>query len=227
MVARESPESGVPARSTQVHVIPYHCGMTRSASTPRLQITYVWYAVLIVAAATARPSLQPNVLVDQALTIASLALVGLAILGRIWCSAHIAGRKDSQLVTEGPYSLCRHPLYALSFIGGLGLGLTTRSMSLTLVTALVLGALLTTAARREEQRQESLHGAAFSDYARVTPRWWPRWSGYRAAACLELDPRLFWKAFLDAGSFLLLYMLIEAARSLRQAGLLPTLFTLP
>jgi protein-S-isoprenylcysteine O-methyltransferase Ste14 len=36
---------------------------------------------------------------------------------RLWCSLYISGYKNSQLITSGPYSLCRNPLYFFSFVG--------------------------------------------------------------------------------------------------------------
>ena len=72
------------------------------------------------------------------LDAAALLLVATAMLGRIWCSVFIAGRKDTRLVVDGPYALCRHPLYGLSLLGGAGLGLATHSATLTVATLLLL-----------------------------------------------------------------------------------------
>lgn len=43
--------------------------------------------------------------------------VGAAMAGRIWCAQYIAGYKNDVLVREGPYSVCRNPLYFFSFLG--------------------------------------------------------------------------------------------------------------
>ena len=40
-----------------------------------------------------------------------MMLIIIAILGRSWCTLYIGGRKVRQLVTVGPYSLTRNPLY--------------------------------------------------------------------------------------------------------------------
>jgi hypothetical protein len=87
--------------------------------------------------------------------------------------------------------------------------------------------LLVRAARTEEALLARMHGAAFAQYARQTPRWWPRWRGYRLPSRLDPDPQIYWKAFRDAAAFILLYLLIDTARTLRETGILPTLLSLP
>ena len=47
--------------------------------------------------------------------------VGVGAMGRIWYSIYISGYKNNKLVMEGPYSLCRNPLYLFSYLGGVGI----------------------------------------------------------------------------------------------------------
>ncbi len=199
--------------------------MTTSASTPRLRLTLLWYLGLVVAAAFTRPATPPPaaaVLID---TLA-LLLVGIAVLGRIWCSVYIAGRKDEHLVVDGPYSTCRHPLYTLSLVGGAGLGLATHSMLLAAATLLLLGALFMRAAVAEEAVLARRHGEAFRAYADATPRFWPRLARLSVPERLQIQPRVLWKAFVDAGAFVLLYALVMAARQVQALHGLPTLLDL-
>jgi len=203
---------------------PY-ASMTTSASTPRLRLTLLWYLGLVAAAAftrTAAPPAPAAVLIDAL----ALLLVGIAVLGRIWCSVYIAGRKDEQLVMDGPYSTCRHPLYTLSLVGGAGLGLATHSMLLTGATLLLLGTLFTRAAVAEEAFLAQRHGDAFHAYAQATRRFWPRFVRYVAPERLQIQPRVLWKAFVDAGAFVLLYALVVVARQVQALHGLPTLLDL-
>jgi protein-S-isoprenylcysteine O-methyltransferase Ste14 len=100
--------------------------MTRSPSTPRLRLTLLYYLLLVGAAAVCGPPQPLDAWSAFAVNTLALTLVTAAILGRIWCSTFVAGHKEEQLITEGPYALCRHPLYALSIVGGFGLGMATR-----------------------------------------------------------------------------------------------------
>src|SRR5262245_14008421 len=65
-----------------------------------------------------------------------LVLILLGILGRTWCTLYIGGLKKRELVTAGPYSLVRNPLYVFSALGAAGIGAQTGSALL----AVLLGA---------------------------------------------------------------------------------------
>lgn len=188
--------------------------MTDSASTPRLRITFAIYLALIATAAVLGPHPVSGWLY-YAMSIAGFVFVCLACLGRIWCSVFIAGHKDADLVTTGPYARCRHPLYACSILGALGLGLTTKSWLLCAVTVLLIAALVVYAASCEEQFLADAFPEQFKAYVAATPNlWWPG----RAAALpdnLDVRPAVFWKAFLDAGSFFTLWLLVAVATELR------------
>ena len=83
--------------------------MTDSASTPRLRATYAIYLALVAAAAVIGPeSVSPAWYYLSG--AAGFFFVAVACLARIWASVFIAGHKDVELVTTGPYAACRHPL---------------------------------------------------------------------------------------------------------------------
>ncbi len=188
--------------------------MTESVSTPRLRATFAIYLVLIVAAAFIGPRGVGSWAYYVTGAIGFLC-VALACLGRIWCSVFIAGRKDATLVTTGPYAVCRHPLYSLSVLGALGLGLTTRSPLLCAATVLAILALVLVAAAREEKYLANAFPEAFAAYVAATPsKWWPA-SARPLPDRIDVHPAVYWKAFLDAGSFFLLWLLVAVSTEYR------------
>jgi len=182
--------------------------MTDSASTPI-------YLALIAATAVVGPREIPaawHYLAD----IAGFLCVALACLGRLWSSVFIAGHKDEQLVTTGPYALCRHPLYACSVLGALGLGLTSNSVLLCLIVVVLIAALVIYAASCEEQFLADAFPEEFKAYVAATPnKWWPRLKRAPLPEHLDVRPSVYWKAFLDAGSFFVLYVLVALAAEFR------------
>jgi protein-S-isoprenylcysteine O-methyltransferase Ste14 len=200
--------------------------MATSRSTPRLRLTALLLAGLLAIVAVSQRTAATG-LAGQLMQLAGLACVACAALGRIWCSVFIAGRKDAQLVRNGPYAALRHPLYALSLLAMLGLGLATRSVAITAGLLLVFAATYFAASRAEDRWLRTAHGNDFDHYARDVRAFLPRPSRYSVPESLEVQPRVLWKAFLDAGSLLGLWALLMLADALQLAGRMPTWLTLP
>jgi protein-S-isoprenylcysteine O-methyltransferase Ste14 len=200
---------------TRDRIFPGFIALTESASTPRLRATFAIYLALVAATAVVGPDAVPAALYYLSGALGFM-FVTLACLGRIWTSVFIAGHKDVELVTTGPYASCRHPLYACSILGALGLGLTTRSLLLTGIVVVLIAALVIYAASCEEQFLADAFPEQFSAYVVATPNmWWPRPRNGALPEHLDVQPVVFWKAFLDAGSFFLLYLLVALAAEYR------------
>jgi protein-S-isoprenylcysteine O-methyltransferase Ste14 len=199
--------------------------MTSSRSTPRLRLTAGLLALLLVLVAVSERRFATG-LVGEALQLAGLACAAIAALGRIWTSIFIAGFKDQVLVRSGPYAVVRHPLYALSMLAMLGLGLTTGSVAIALSMLVVFGTIYTLAARAEDRHLRELHGPSHEHFERDVRALRPRWSAYAVPDSLEIRPRILWKAFMDAGSLLGFYALLRFADALQQHGVTPTWLTL-
>lgn len=192
--------------------------MTESASTPRLRATFAIYVALVAAAAFVGPTELPSEWY-YATGVAGFLCVTLACLGRIWCSVFIAGHKDEVLVTTGPFAQCRHPLYAWSLVGALGLGITTRSVLLCAAIVVLIAALLVYAASCEEQFLADAFPDEFKAYVAATPnKWWPSFARHAPTEHLDVRPTVYWKAFLDAASFFALWMLVAIAAEYRLAA---------
>jgi protein-S-isoprenylcysteine O-methyltransferase Ste14 len=189
--------------------------MTESASTPRLRVTFAIYLALIAAATVLGPRDMPVGFTYLADVLGFVCVV-VACLGRIWCSLFIAGHKDEVLVTTGPYAHCRHPLYSFSIVGALGLGLASHAPLLCMAVVALIAALVVYAASCEEQFLADSFPDEFKAYVVATPNmWWPAWRKTPLPAQLDVRPEVFWKAFLDAGSFFVLYLLVALAAEYR------------
>lgn len=200
--------------------------MTASRSTPRLRLTVALLAGTVGLVAVAERPLAGS-LAGEALMLLGLSCIVAAALGRLWTSLFIAGFKDTELVRRGPYAALRHPLYLLSLLAMLGVGLATCSLVLCCGLVAVFGVVYARAARREDAWLREVHGAGFEDYRREVRAFLPRWSALGAPESLEIRPRVLAKAFLDAGSLLGLYALLRLADALQRAGVTPTLLALP
>jgi len=155
-----------------------------------------------------------------------LAVV-VCVLGRAWCSAYIAGRKNRELVDCGPYSLSRNPLYGFSILGLAGVGLQTGS--LTLAAVLLCGGSLYygVVVRREEAHLLDAFPVAYRRYRLGTPRWLPDLRLWRDAGEVTIRPALVGRTLMDGAVFFAAYPLLEALGAAHAAGFLPAFLSLP
>ncbi len=155
------------------------------------------------------------------------ALLAVCVLGRVWCSMYIGGRKAQELVSSGPYSVCRNPLYMFSYIGAAGLGAQTGSLSVTVFFALVAWLIFLPVIRREEVALGQIFGAAFNEYKTRVPRFLPRLSVWRDVEVVEVRLRRIYKTLADGLIFPLLIPVFELIDLAQESGYLTVLLRLP
>lgn len=153
-------------------------------------------------------------------------LVLACVLGRMWSVLYIGAKKNRELVTTGPYSVTRNPLYVFSTIGAVGVGLFVGSLVLALVLGLATWLVLVATARREAVHLDALFGDRYRDYARATPMYWPKPSLYREAEEVAFSPAALRRTFLDGLVFIAILPAIELIEHLRDAGYPPVLFNM-
>jgi len=97
----------------------------------------------------------------------SLFILG-GIALRLWALGSIDGNKKRVLVTWGPYSYLRHPLYCGSFLFVLGFCVLAGSLSAGIVASLAFAGLYVPAMRAEERLLAEQFGGAWEAYCRQT-----------------------------------------------------------
>lgn len=153
-------------------------------------------------------------------------LIGFAISGRLWCSLYISGYKSDTLITTGPYSMCRNPLYFFSFLGAAGIGLTTETLSIPVIIVIVFMLYYPLVIKAEQKKLANIHKEAFTEYCKRTPAFFPSLKLLNEPEEYIVKPKLFKKAALDAMWFVWLLGIVEFAESLHEAGLLPAVLKL-
>jgi len=152
------------------------------------------------------------------------ALLVAAALWRIWCHLFIAGRKDRELVSAGPYSVVRNPLYVGNLLGAVGFGFAVHLPLLALALAAAFAIFYPSVVAQEEAQLGQRFGERYREYCARVPRWLPDWTRYVEPGTVTVSPRLIRGAIFDAMWFLWAFALWEFVEELHQANLLPTLF---
>lgn len=169
----------------------------------------------------------PAPLLDLTAKVCGILLISAAALGRIWCALYIAGRKNAELCTDGPYSLCRNPLYVFSFLGAVGFAFAVGALPLGLALVPVFWGYHHFVIQSEEAQLRSLFGSAYADYCARVPRFLPRPGLYWSRARLTIDLHNVIRALSEVAWFLVALAVAEVIGHLRNGDSLPTIFTWP
>jgi protein-S-isoprenylcysteine O-methyltransferase Ste14 len=165
-------------------------------------------------------------LARSAIAATGQCLIITAVIGRLWSTLYIGGRKNTCLVTTGPYSVSRNPLYGFSILGAAGIGLVFGSLVIAAILGGLIAVLLTVTARAEATVLGRLFGASYAAYAKRVPLLWPRLSVYRDADLPDCQPQALRRALGDGLLFLLAVPAAELVNHAKRAGLLPQLIAL-
>lgn len=163
----------------------------------------------------------------EAVESIGLGAIVVSIVGRAWCSLYIGGRKKAEVVSTGPYSLSRNPLYVFSYAGAFGVGAQTGSMAIACLFVLIAVVVFHFTIDKEEAWLSAEFGASYRDYMARTPRCGPDFSKWRDEENLSIKPRFFLTTIRDGLVFLLAVPIFEAVDMAQAAGWAPVLFRLP
>jgi protein-S-isoprenylcysteine O-methyltransferase Ste14 len=153
-----------------------------------------------------------------------ILMMVVCIAGRSWASLYIGGRKITEFVTLGPYSVMRNPLYFFSILGAVGAGAQLGSIYAGLFCGIVVWAVFAVVVRSEERLMSRLYGAEFEAYKHRVWRFIPNPRLWRDVPTMLVMPSRALRTFGD-GMFLLLSVpLAECIERLQHVGVLPILF---
>ncbi len=181
-------------------------------------------ALLLVSAPYWR-SVDGNPLVGAVLFFFGIVFACLGFFGRVWCLSFIQGRKKKVLIKEGPYSLCRHPLYLFSLIGGVGVGLCTQTLTIPLVFLAAFALYYPIVIRREEKFLGDIF-EGYEAYKLESNAIFPRWSKFAEGESVTMGARSFRQELTEAAGSVAFIGVIVLIQGLQSASILPTYFLL-
>ncbi|MER9934008.1 isoprenylcysteine carboxylmethyltransferase family protein [Mesorhizobium sp. M0088] len=155
-----------------------------------------------------------------------IALILIGIGGRLWSILYIGGRKSAEVVTTGPYSVMRNPLYFFSTVAAVGIGTQTGSAIVAVASAVLCAAAFHIVTLREERHLAPVLGAPYKDYVARVPRFFPNPRLYRDQAKVTFTPRIFNHTLRDGLMFLVSIPFFELIESGQESGVIPVLFWL-
>jgi protein-S-isoprenylcysteine O-methyltransferase Ste14 len=183
--------------------------------------------VLLTALLFGQSVFPPDTTVHETIEMVGVLLIFLGIVGRLWSTLYIGGRKSGEIVSGGPYSMTRNPLYVFSTMAAAGVGAQMGSVLATLGFGLLCAAAFHIVILREEKYLKDMFGAPYQAYMARVPRFIPDPSLYDEGDTGSFRPKLLFGTLLDGLVFLAAMPFFESIDAMQQSGVLPVLFRLP
>lgn len=169
----------------------------------------------------------PETVIHEAIEMIGIVLIVIGIAGRLWSTLYIGGKKSVSVVTDGPYSITRNPLYVFSSIAAVGVGAQMGSITAAVGFGVACAAAFHIVILREEKFLAASLGADYRDYVAAVPRFFPRPSLYKEGEAIGFRPSLLLVTLLDGLVFLVAMPLFEIIDAAQLSGALPVLFRMP
>jgi protein-S-isoprenylcysteine O-methyltransferase Ste14 len=157
------------------------------------------------------------------LMLSGILLAAIGAIGRIWCALFIAGYKNQSLVTVGPYSVTRNPLYFFSLLGATGVGLASESFLFPGIIFLGFMLYFPFVIRQEEKDLKIRHRESFQRYLKKTPILIPDLTLFREPEKYPVHTRIFKRTLMDALWFIWAAGLIHFLRYIQNSDVWPIL----
>jgi protein-S-isoprenylcysteine O-methyltransferase Ste14 len=151
-----------------------------------------------------------------------LLLAGISL--RMWSTLYIGQRKSKKLITDGPFSMCRNPLYFGSLLMAVGIALCFENLILLIFVLVVLVPIHLLVILSEEEQLLINFGPAYEEYKKQVPRLWFAFSRYQSPEIIEVSTRAVRRATMEMILLLLIPPLGDLIEILHTNGVLPVLW---
>lgn len=197
--------------------------MAEKLNQTRIRDTKIILLITAFFVLFTKPTFNDDSITHEVLDFLGYFLIGLCALGRLYSTAFLGGHKNKNLITDGPYSVVRNPLYSFSLLGIIGAALITNQIFIIIALPILFYIIYTRLIQREEGFLKNEFGQDYTDYLTTTPRLFPKLSNYNTQSDTILYPKMLLNAFKDAIWWFAFFPLIELIEYLQAETLIPTL----
>lgn len=146
---------------------------------------------------------------------------------RLWSTLYVGGQKSRAVVNEGPYSICRNPLYIGTFLIAMSMAIYLKSITVIAATLLMALAYAVLTIPAEERFLAAKFGDAYRDYYERTPRFFPRLERFHSPETIQVNVRALRMEMRRLSYWILLPIVAEILAHMRAYPDWPHYFRLP
>jgi len=146
---------------------------------------------------------------------------------RMWSMFYLGSRKSRELVTEGPFSICRNPLYVGTFMILTGLSLCFENLVMLIFATSVAIPVHVAVVWREERHLKQLFRDEYEAYSRATPRFLFRLGSYHSSEQVSVSTKVTRRVVIDVLGVAMVPALADLVDTLHVQGILPVVWTFP
>ncbi len=190
----------------------------------RLFVSRIFGLLIIFLILFTDNSFEQGKVVDIVFEMSGLLLLSICSFGRLWSLIFISGYKNDVLITEGPYSIVRHPLYFFSLIGAFGLGLASENVLVLVLIVVFYIFYYPFAILAEEKKLTAKFGQDYVEYSKRTPRLLPKFSLYKEPQSYNVTVTKLVRNFTESILFIWAFILMHFVEMLQDSGVLPVLW---
>jgi protein-S-isoprenylcysteine O-methyltransferase Ste14 len=143
---------------------------------------------------------------------------------RLWATLFIGGRKSIELTVDGPYSLCRNPLYVGTVLLAIGASLCLENLLLLAMTLLILVPVHAFAIIQEERVLAATFGQQFETYRLRVPRFFPSFKHFHNPRTINVSTPVLLKCVVNVSVIVLIPLFEELIEVLHSNDVLPVLW---
>ena len=193
----------------------------------RVVVSRIFATLVALLVIFTTPSFQQGGLADLLSDTTALFLLTVCSMGRLWALLYISGKKTQEVVTDGPYSIVRHPLYLFSFIGAIGIGLASDNILVLAAVIIFYLSYYPLTILSEEKTLTKKFGQVYIDYAKRTPRFLPKLSLYKSPHHFAVNANILLKNLALGMWFIWIFILFNVTQTLQTMGIIPVLLKVP
>jgi protein-S-isoprenylcysteine O-methyltransferase Ste14 len=193
----------------------------------RVIISRIFAILIVLLAIFTASSFKEGNWIDMLLETSGLFLLTVCSMGRLWALLYISGHKTYEVITDGPYSIVRHPLYLFSFIGAIGIGLASENILILAAMVFFYLSYYPLTILSEERRLTEKFGQVYLDYIKRTPRFLPKLSLYKSPSQFVVNADIFLRNMAIGMWFIWVFILFNFIETLQQNGCIPVLLRVP